>query len=74
MGAAMAAEKVMVFRDAQNMYKGARDAFVSRTDHHLTEQFSPQVLAEMLRGLGKPGFERALDGTRAYTVRPDATR
>ena len=70
----MTTEEVMVFIDAQNMYRGARDAFFSRADYHVNGQLSPAALAELLRSRGRAGIDRILSGTRVYTGRPDATK
>ena len=67
-------DKVIVFLDVQNTYRGARDAFFIPSDHHTFGQFSPIALANYLVSHGPHGSDRILLEVRAYTGRPDSTK
>ena len=67
-------DKVIVFLDVQNTYRGARDAFFIPSDHHTFGQFSPIALANYLVSHGPHGSDRMLLEVRAYTGRPDSTK
>lgn len=58
--------------DGQNIYKGARDAFFSRTDPFTRGQFDPYALGQLLTQ--RSGKDRHLKQVRIYTGQPDATK
>jgi uncharacterized LabA/DUF88 family protein len=76
----MTDNRVVLFVDAQNLYKGARDAFGTRdADGKIQEpsifgQIHPIQLGELICSRPPPGFTRTLSGVRIYTGRPDSTR
>lgn len=76
----MAADRVVVFIDAQNVYKRARSAFGRRaTDGKIEEvsafgQIHPVQLGELICSRPPPGFTRRLQQVRVYTGRPDSTK
>ena len=71
------AKQVVLFIDAQNMYRGARDAFFSGNDSHVLGQFDPLKLGQLIatrRPFGDDDGPRILKEVRVYTGRPDSTR
>jgi uncharacterized LabA/DUF88 family protein len=66
-------ERVIVFVDWQNVYKGARDAFHHRQAPGRAGMVDPLRLAQRLIELGR-GPSRELVGVRVYRGRPDPTR
>jgi len=70
-------QRVIIFIDAKNTYKGARDAFFEEEDSHVLGQFDPIALAEHIserRPTGREGEDRELNEVRVYTGRPSATK
>jgi len=67
------ADRVIVFIDAQNVYRGARRAFGSDNDPRVVGQVDPVKLAQILCDL-HPTQTRKLVQVRIYTGRPDATK
>jgi uncharacterized LabA/DUF88 family protein len=65
-------DRVVVFLDYQNVYKGARASFHSDDDHHVCGQIDPFTLGTCL-AQDSP-FDRELLEVRVYRGRPDATR
>jgi uncharacterized LabA/DUF88 family protein len=66
-------ERVIVFIDWQNVYKGARDAFHQGQGPRLLGNVEPLRLARRLIAL-TPGRRRELVGVRVYRGQPDPTR
>jgi uncharacterized LabA/DUF88 family protein len=66
-------ERVIVFIDWQNVYKGARDAFHQGQGPRLLGNVGPMRLAQRLIQL-TPGRRRELVGVRVYRGQPDPTR
>ncbi|MCX6071522.1 MAG: NYN domain-containing protein [Chloroflexi bacterium] len=71
----------MVFIDAQNTYKGARDAFFpprgGQEQFHTLGNFHPIVLGELLcarRPGGNPKEDRQLEQVRVYSGQPSNAR
>lgn len=65
-------DRVIVFFDWQNVYRGAREAFHSHGDPHWCGQIDPVVIAQMLAA--DSPFDRELAEVRIYRGRPDNTR
>ncbi|MFN2611314.1 MAG: NYN domain-containing protein [Actinomycetota bacterium] len=65
-------DRVVVFLDYQNVFRGARECFGGLTPSSQAGQVDPRKLAELIvsRGLG----ERSLQQVRVYRGQPDATR
>jgi uncharacterized LabA/DUF88 family protein len=66
-------ERVIVFIDWQNVYKGARDAFHQGQGPRRFGNVEPLLLAQRLLQLS-PGRRRELVGVRVYRGQPDPTR
>ena len=67
--------KLVLFIDAQNAYKGAREHFFSRNDPSPSGQVDPVKLGGLIETRGGPnGAACALVGVRVYTGRPDWSR
>jgi len=66
-------ERVIVFIDWQNAYKGARDAFHHRQAPGREGMVDPVRLARRLIQVSR-GRSRELTGVRVYRGRPDPTR
>jgi uncharacterized LabA/DUF88 family protein len=66
-------ERVIVFIDWQNVYKGARDAFHHRQAPGRAGMVDPLRLAQRLIEMSR-GRNRELAGVRVYRGRPDPTR
>jgi len=67
------ADRVMLFLDYQNVYRGARRTFVDESiAHHSHGQIHPVRLGELL--VETSTFDRILEGVRVYRGQPDATR
>ncbi len=68
---------VVVFIDAQSVYKDAREAFFRNTSSHRDGQFDPVLLSQSLCGkipFGHEKVERRLKEVRIYTGVPDTNR
>ncbi len=65
-------DRVVVFFDWQNVYKGAREAFHSYGDPHWCGQVDPVRIAQALAA--DSPFDRELTEVRIYRGRPDNTR
>jgi uncharacterized LabA/DUF88 family protein len=69
------AERVVVFIDSQNTYKGAREAFFKPADFHTCGNVDPLRLGALLatrRPAGQPKQERDLQQARVYSGAPTA--
>jgi uncharacterized LabA/DUF88 family protein len=66
-------ERVIVFIDWQNVYRGARDAFHHRQAPGRAGMVDPRRLASRLIEVSR-GRSRKLAGVRVYRGRPDPTR
>jgi len=69
--------RVVVFIDAQNTYKGARELFFMKTDPSPCGQFDPIKLGELVCKKKPPscGHEaRRLHQVRIYTGRPESSK
>lgn len=71
--------RLVVFVDAQNVYRGARKAFLTpdrlHLEPHVFGQINPWLLSQLIGGRRIPaGADRVLQEVRVYTGRPDATR
>ncbi len=67
-------ERLAVFVDWQNVYRGALQAFHTDRTHVTDGQVDPVAVAELLRGRGPVDFDRELTQVRVYTGRPDPNR
>src|SRR5450759_4172032 len=76
----MTDDRVIVFSDAQNVYKGARDAFGARNAEGKIQELSifgqihPMKLGQLICDRPPPGDTRSLTEVRVYTGRPDSTK
>ena len=69
--------RVVLFIDAQNMYKGAREAFFGRSGPHTLGQFDPLQLGEFIckkQPFGQESSVRQLSQVRVYTGRPESSK
>jgi uncharacterized LabA/DUF88 family protein len=65
-------DRVMLFVDYQNVYRGARDCFHPEpSTHHVAGQISPILLGEHI--VATSPFDRELAGIRVYRGLPEAT-
>ena len=70
-------DRLAVYIDYQNAYRGARQAFGSESDHHTVGQFDPMRVAKAIaqRKPNYPGAKlRTLVGVRIYRGLPGSTR
>lgn|SRR5487761_1070895 len=65
-------DRVVVFLDWQNVYKGAREAFCGYGAPHWEGQVQPLELGRLIAA--DSPFDRQLDQVRIYRGQPDATR
>ena len=65
-------DRVVVFLDWQNVYKGAREAFCSYGAPHWEGQVQPLALGRLVAA--DSPFDRQLHQVRVYRGQPDATR
>ncbi|MDA2938754.1 NYN domain-containing protein [Acidobacteria bacterium AH-259-A15] len=70
----MAEQHVVLFVDAQNLYRGARRAFFRHGDSHTYGQVNPVALGRLICSRPRPGYTRILTQVRVYTGRPDASK
>lgn len=69
------ADRVVLFIDAQNVYRGARDCFFAgRPQHHFDGQVDPVSVGELICSRGPAGSSRELHEVRIYTGRPSSDR
>jgi len=67
-------QRLAVFIDDKNFYKGARDAFFAESSPHIYGQIKPFELAKLMCSRSPPGIARQLLEVRVYTGVPDATK
>jgi uncharacterized LabA/DUF88 family protein len=65
-------DRVVVFLDWQNVYKGAREAFCGYRAAHWEGQVHPLALGQLIAA--DSPFDRQLHQVRVYRGQPDATR
>ncbi len=65
-------DRVVVFLDYQNVYRGARDSFHQWDDPPQEGQIDPVPLSELL--VARSPFDRELTEVRIYRGRPDSLR
>lgn len=70
----MAEQHVVLFVDAQNLYRGARRAFFRHGDSHTYGQVNPVALGQLICSRPPPGYTRVFTQVRVYTGRPDASK
>ena len=64
--------RLVLFIDAQNAYRGARESFFARQGSTAAGQFDPLKLGQLIAARGGPGgTQRLLAGVRVYSGRPD---
>ncbi|MBI2858147.1 MAG: NYN domain-containing protein [Chloroflexi bacterium] len=67
--------RLMVFIDAQNAYRGAREAFFPLDSPHTDGQVDPMKVGHLLESKGgPPDTTSRLTQVRVYTGRPDSTK
>ena len=67
--------RLVLFIDAQNTYRCARESFFGPGDFHTYGQFDPIKLGQLIAGRGGPsGAGVELQQVRVYTGRPDSSR
>lgn len=70
----VASQRLVLFVDAQNLYKGARRAFFGHEDSHVCGQFDPIKLGELIASRPSPKSTTTLQQVRMYTGRPESTK
>lgn len=70
----MVSQKLVLFLDDKNFYKGARQAFFSSEDSHFYGQVNPMELANLICSRPPPGIPRILHQVRVYLGRPDPAK
>ena len=65
-------KRLVLFVDAQNTYKNARDAFFSPTDRHICGQVNPIEVGKLVVSRTIP--QSTLHQVRIYSGRPDSIR
>jgi uncharacterized LabA/DUF88 family protein len=65
-------DRVVVFLDWQNVYRGAREAFCAYGAPHWEGQVQPLALGQLIAS--DSPFDRRLHQVRVYRGQPDATR
>lgn len=67
--------RLVLFIDAQNTYRSAREAFFTRNSPSSHGQFNPRRVAELVAKRSRPsGAECVLHDVRVYTGQPDLNR
>ena len=68
-------DRVIVYIDAQTVYRGARDCFpAAGGTAHVHGQVDPVALGDLICSRPPPGSARTLSEVRVYTGRPDSSR
>jgi uncharacterized LabA/DUF88 family protein len=70
----MPEQRLVLFVDNQNMYKGARYGFFNPPVHFIDGQFDPMSMGKLICDRPPPGITRTLKQVRIYTGQPDATK
>jgi uncharacterized LabA/DUF88 family protein len=69
------ADRLVLFIDAQNVYRTARDCFAPGSGPaHVRGQVDPIAVANLICSRPPAGTTRALSEVRMYTGRPDSTK
>lgn len=67
--------RLVLFIDAQNSYRGARESFFAGHGSGVFGQFDPVKLGELIAARGGPGgAQRILTEVRVYSGRPDPSK
>jgi uncharacterized LabA/DUF88 family protein len=67
-------DRVVLFIDLQNTYRGARDAFFTHPASYIDGQFDPIAIGNLICDRAPAGFNRVLHEVRVYTGRPDSSK
>jgi len=67
-------QRLVLFVDNQNFYKGARRAFFPNPISHIDGQFNPVQLGQLIASRPVGGTTRVLHQVRVYTGQPSATK
>ena len=67
-------QRLLLFLDAQNVYRGARRAFCDDYDPHTYGNFDPMKMGALVCSRAAAGTTSVLAGVRVYTGRPDSTK
>lgn len=70
----MSPERVVLFIDAQNLYRGARRAFFPHSQAHVDGQFDPVQLGQLICSRTAGDVKRSLHQVRVYTGCPSADK
>ena len=73
-GAPLSKQRIVVFLDWQNVYRGARRAFFSETDPHIYGQTHPLKLAELITDRKQKDGDYYLGAVHLYTGRPSSSK
>lgn len=66
-------DRVILYVDAQNVYRGARDCFgTGASAPHVAGQVDPIALGALICSRPPPGMMRSLSEVRVYTGRPES--
>lgn len=70
------ADRTVLFVDAQNVYRSAREIFPARKDEprHVHGQVDPLALGNLICSRPPPGATRVLSEVRVYTGRPESAK
>lgn len=67
-------DRVVMYIDAQNVYRGARETFFHPPTHFTDGQIDPLKVSQRICSRESPGNQRVLHEVRIYTGRPDSTK
>ena len=67
-------DRVAIYIDAQNVYRGARETFFHPPTHFTDGQIDPLKVGQLICSRESPGNQRVLHEVRVYTGRPDSTK
>ncbi len=67
-------DRVVLFIDAQNTYRGARRSFFQTITSHVEGQIDPIRAGQLICSRGPTGSSRALQQVRIYTGRPESSK
>ena len=68
----MPSKRLVLFIDAQNTYKNAREAFFTPTAHHIHGQINPLEVGKLV--VNRTIQQATLHQVRIYSGRPDSTK